>query len=109
MSGVSSWLLISLALITFVNRFAFFTETIRFTPGAKIRKLLSYSSYAVLTAIWMPIIFQFKAGEGLSVAGLDYLLGVILAALLTMLKVRSIFVVLCSTGLFFMLRFLVIS
>lgn len=106
---MSSWLLIALAVITFANRFVFLSSRVRFTPGMRTQKFLSYSSFAVLTAIWTPIVFKLEAGRGLSVVGADYLIAVILAALLTVLKVRSIFVVLLSTALFFVLRVWVIN
>lgn len=103
-----------LALITFWNRAAFFTVKLRYQPGSEVRRFLSYSSYAVLTAIWAPILFQFDyektqmAGQ-LSIAGVDYLIAATVAAALTLMRVKSIIVVLLSTALFFVLRFLVLQ
>lgn len=108
------WLTITcMALITFVNRYAFFVEGLRYQPSVKVKRFLSYSSYAVLTSIWAPILFQldFREGSlaGLSYAGLDYLIAASLAAVLTMLYVRSIIVVLLSSGVFFCLRLFVFA
>ncbi len=102
---MTSCLLLSLALITFFNRYAFFSTMVRYTPGPGVRKFLSYSSFAVLTAIWAPLVFNFSPTEGVGTAGLDYLLATLLAAVLTITRVRSILVVLLSTACFFSLRF----
>jgi len=108
-----TWILIvCMAGITFVNRYAFFIQRLQYQPGARVKRLLSYSSYAVLTSIWAPILFQFNVIEGsvlLSHAGLDYLAAAGLAAVLTVLHVRSLVVVLLSVGLFFCLRLLVFT
>lgn len=105
---MTSWLLLSLALITFVNRYAFFAQTLRYTPSPAVKRFMSYSSYAVLTAIWMPIVFQMQTNGKLSIAGLDYAIAALIAALLTIAQVRSLFVVLLSTGSFFCLRFILL-
>ena len=100
----SWWLLLGLAGITFLNRFAFFARSLRYQPGARTLRFLSYSSYAILTAIWTPIVFQFTPGQGVQIAGYDYLLAALVAAILTLNQIRSIVVVLVSTLLFFVLR-----
>ena len=100
------WLLLfGMALITFVNRYLFFSAMIAYSPGPKFKRFLSYSSYAVLTAIWAPIIFHFDGQGELQLAGLDYLLAAAIAGLLSFYRVASIAVVLISTTLFFLLRF----
>jgi len=101
-----TWLLIlGMTLITFFNRFAFFSEGLKYQPSIKMRRFLSYSSHAVLTSIWVPIIFQFSVDDGLSIVSLDYLIAASVAAILCILDVRSILVVLISTTSFFLLRF----
>lgn len=100
-----SWILIfGMAMITFLNRFAFFAQSISYRPGEKVRKFLSFSSYAILTSIWAPILFGYSVERGVSIAGLDYLLAALVAAILSFLRVTSIVVVLSSTTLFFALR-----
>ena len=60
------WLMIGLlALITFFNRFAFFSRLTRYQPGAEMGAFLSFSAQSVLTAIWLPIVFSYKPGKGL--------------------------------------------
>ena len=100
-----SWsVLLILTAITFFNRFAFFTQGLKYQPGPRLQRFLGYSSYAILTALWAPIIFSFRADGDVSIAGWDYLLAATVAAALTMARVRSILVVLISTTVFFVLR-----
>ncbi len=98
-------LLLGMALITFANRYLFFSKMIAYSPGPKFKRFLSYSSYSVLTAIWVPIIFHFDGQSEFQLAGLDYLLAAVLAGLLSFYRVASIIVVLLSTVLFFLIRF----
>ena len=103
-----TWLtLYGLATITFLNRFAFFSEKVRYTPGENVRRFLGFSTYAILTSIWAPIIFSFDADVGFSYAGNDYLIAASVAAILAFSRVQSIVVVLVSTVLFFLLRFII--
>jgi branched-subunit amino acid transport protein len=46
-----------MALITFSSRYLFIHPRLPVRLGAKMAKLLSFSAPAVLTAIWVPIIF----------------------------------------------------
>lgn len=101
------WLLLGMTAITYSNRYAFFARGLRYQPGQNVKRLLSYSTYAILTAIWAPIIFEFDSNTGLSHAGWDYLMGAVLAGGLSMLRVPSIIVVLVSAGVFFGLRYLI--
>ena len=50
-------LLISMATITFMNRYAFFSPRFKLTIGPTLQSLLKYTAPAVLTALWAPIIF----------------------------------------------------
>ena len=94
-----------MTLITFINRYLFFATAISYQPGSRVRRFLSYSSYAVLTAIWLPIVLEFDASQGFSHAGNDYLLATLVAVLLAVMRVKSILVVVLSTTLFFTIRF----
>ena len=49
--------IILMALITFTTRYLFIHPRLPVRLGAKMAKLLSFSAPAVLTAIWVPIIF----------------------------------------------------
>ncbi|NND81575.1 MAG: AzlD domain-containing protein [Gammaproteobacteria bacterium] len=100
------WLTIALmAVITFSNRALFFARSIRYQMGARVRRLLTYSSYAILTAIWAPILLRFSPQYGISHAGADYLVGTVLAMSLTMLRLPTLAVVLISAAVFFAIRF----
>ena len=97
-------LLVGMSIITFWNRFAFFSESVRFQPDFRLKRFLSYSSYAILTAIWTPILFNYDQSSGFDYAGPDYLIAAGVAAVLSFLKLPSIVVVLISAALFFLLR-----
>ncbi|MFT4630216.1 MAG: branched-subunit amino acid transport protein [Arenicella sp.] len=97
-------LLFGISVITFWNRFAFFSENVQLKPGFRLKRFLSYSSYAILTAIWTPILFNYDQSSGFGIAGSDYLIAASVAAVLSFLKLPSIVVVLISTGLFFLLK-----
>lgn len=103
------WVIVGMTTITFLNRYAFFSAALSYQPSAKARRFLSYSSYAVLTAIWTPILFHIEGEKGFSHAGTDYLIAASLAALMSFFRVPSIVVVVFSTAVFFGLRFLVLG
>ena len=98
-------LLLGMVLITFTNRYLFFTDAIRYLPSPRLQRLLSYSSYSVLTAIWAPIVFQFDGQMPIVVAGSDYLYSAGLAAILSFCRAPSLLVVVVSTVVFFCIRF----
>lgn len=55
------WLLIVLmAFITFFNRYALFSPNLPISVGRRTQALLSYAAPAVLTAMWVPIVFVKK-------------------------------------------------
>jgi branched-subunit amino acid transport protein len=43
--------------ITFSCRYFFFSKTVPFALGAKVKRLLSYTAPSVMTAMWVPIVF----------------------------------------------------
>jgi branched-subunit amino acid transport protein len=101
-----SWLMIGLlAMITFFNRFAFFSRLTRYQPGEEMGTFLSFSAQSVLTAIWLPIVFSYEPAAGLS-WDLDYLLAAVLVTLLTLLRLPTLAVVVIGMGGFFLLRWL---
>ncbi|WP_439135701.1 AzlD domain-containing protein [Pseudomaricurvus sp.] len=52
------WVMIGLmAAVTFYNRYAFFSPHLKFSIGSRLQSLLSYTAPAVLTALWVPIVF----------------------------------------------------
>ena len=114
---MTTWfIVVGMTLITFINRYLFFAERVRFKPSEAVTRFLGFSSFAILTAIWTPIIFQVDYGNfannselHFAYAGLDYLIATLLAAVLAAMHVRSLVVVLLSSGVFFFLRFFVFT
>ena len=103
---MSIWMLICfMALVTFSVRFVFLAQTIRYQMGPRVKLLLRYSSFSILTALWTPIIFQYEATSGFSYVGIDYLIAAAVAVVMATLRVNTLTVVLVSAGLFFVLRF----
>jgi len=98
-------LILGMSFITFINRYAFFIQAFIYEPGDNAKRFLSYSTYAILTAIWAPIIFSFQPEKGVSIAGWDYLIAASAAALMSLIRIHSLFVVIISVGIFFLLRF----
>ena len=95
------WLLFGMAVITFGNRYAFLARSIRWQPNLRLQRLLEYSVYAVLTAIWVPIVSTADAERVPA-----YVLGAAVAALLTMFRLPSLLVVLLSTAVFFVYSYM---
>lgn len=92
------WLMIGLlALITFFNRFAFFSRLTRYQPGAEMGAFLSFSAQSVLTAIWLPIVFSYEPGKGLDWDP-DYLAATLLVTALTLLRLPTLVVVVVGMG-----------
>lgn len=101
------WMLAGCAMVTFFNRYAFFSTRVKFQLSNKAKLFLSYSVYAVLTAIWLPIVLEIDGTGRLTHNGLDFLIGVCLAGGMAFFRVPSLWVVLVSSAVFFSLRFLV--
>ena len=100
------WLMIGLlALITFFNRFAFFSRLTRYQPETEMETFLSFSAQSVLTAIWLPIVFSYEPGHGLDWDP-DYLAATLLVTVLTLLRLPTLVVVVVGMGGFFLLRWL---
>lgn len=52
------WIMIGLmTAITFYNRYAFFSPRIKFSIRPEIQSVLQYTAPAILTALWVPIVF----------------------------------------------------
>jgi len=95
-----TWLLlVGMAIITFANRYWFLARSIRWQPSLRVQRLLEYSIYAVLTAIWAPIVVHVESADRPA-----YLIAAAVAAALTIAKVHSLITVLISTTLFFVLH-----
>jgi branched-subunit amino acid transport protein len=80
-----------MALITFTTRYLFIHPRLPVRLGAKMAKLLSFSAPAVLTAIWVPIIF-IQQGE-LSVSFNNPYLIAATFAVIAAVKSKSIYLI----------------
>ena len=101
-----TWLLLfTMSAITFINRYLFLTRSIAYMPGPKLKRLLSYSSFSILTAIWVPLVFKLDGQAGIQFVSVDYLVGATVAAVLSYFRIGSIIVVLASVSVFFAIRY----
>lgn len=82
-------IIILMALITFTTRYLFIHPRLPVRLGAKVAKLLSFSAPAVLTAIWVPIIFVQQGQLNMSLQN-PYLIAATFAVL-TAAKSKSIY------------------
>lgn len=78
-----------MALITFTTRYLFIHPRLPVRLGAKMAKLLSFSAPAVLTAIWVPIIFIQQGQLNISIYN-SYLIAATFAVLVAA-KSKSIY------------------
>jgi branched-subunit amino acid transport protein len=93
-----------LACITFFSRYLFLAPKLPLRIGAKITHFLSFSAPAVLTAIWVPIIFV-KDNSFDSSLNNPYLLAATVA-IVTAYKSHSVYLTLVtSISVFVLLRF----
>lgn len=81
--------IVLMALITFSTRYLFIHPRLPVRLGAKMAKLLSFSAPAVLTAIWVPIIFIQQGQLNLSLQN-PYLIAATFAVI-TAAKSKSIY------------------
>lgn len=97
--------IVLLAVITFSSRYLFIHPKMPVRLGAKMRQFLSYSAPAVLTTIWVPIIFIQK-GE-LNISLLNPYLIAATAAILIAATTKSIYLTLVvSLVIFVSMRFI---
>jgi branched-subunit amino acid transport protein len=99
---------LAMACVTFFNRYAFLARAFAYRPSVELKQFLSYSSAAVLTSIWTPIVFQLDSSFTFNHSGWDYLIATTVAACMSIARLPSIVTVLLSAITFFTLRFLVL-
>jgi len=94
-----------LACITFLTRYLFLHPKLPLRIGPKMESFLSYSAPAVLTAIWVPIIFVKDNNLDISFTN-PYLLAATVAVIVSK-KTNSIYFTLAaSVSVFVLLRVL---
>lgn len=92
-----------MALITFLTRYLFIHPKIPLRLNAKVVSFLSFSAPAVLTAIWVPIIFIREGELALSLTN-PYIIAATVAVLLASKKVNIYLILLTSGALFIALK-----
>ncbi|WP_046004143.1 AzlD domain-containing protein [Pseudoalteromonas rubra] len=96
-------LIFLMALITFFMRYAFFMEKLPIKLDMRVQRFLSFTAPCILTAMAAPIIFgevTFNTHDLIN----PFLLGGILAIVLSLLVKNTLIVVLASMGAFFLLK-----
>jgi len=93
--------IVLLAIITFTSRYLFLDPSLPIRIGPKVGRFLSFSAPAVLTAIWVPIIFVKDSQLNLSPTN-PYLLAA-LVAIVVAKKTSSIYLTLSASVVFFVL------
>ncbi len=91
--------IILMATITFATRYIFIHPKLPVRLGPKMSAFLSFSAPAVLTAIWVPIIFVHDRQLNLSVTN-PYLIGAIVAVVIAR-KTNNIYFTLFGSAVFF--------
>ncbi|MDO6445808.1 AzlD domain-containing protein [Colwellia sp. 1_MG-2023] len=94
-----------MAMITFLTRYLFIHPKIPLRLNAKVVSFLSFSAPAVLTAIWVPIIFIREGTLALSLNN-PYIIAATVAVLLAAKKVNIYFILITSGALFIALKML---
>lgn len=93
-----------LAVITFTSRYLFLHPKLPVKLGPRMETFLSFSAPAVLTAIWVPIIFIREGHLNLSLSN-PYLLAATVAILVAK-KTHSVYLTLASSvTVFILLRY----
>ncbi len=101
---MSIWLLlIAMACITFTSRYLLLMQSVPIILGPRVRRVLTYTAPAVLTALWVPIVF--KPSLSLSeVIQPSYLVAAVVACILSRLFKNPLIAVLVSFAVFVFLN-----
>jgi branched-subunit amino acid transport protein len=94
--------IIAMALLVFASRYIFLEPKLPLRLTAQTQKLLSYSSPAVLTAIWAPIVFL-PEGELMLSYKNPYLIAALFAILLAWRTKNVLLTAVLSMALFFII------
>ena len=95
--------IILMAMITFLTRYLFIHPKIPLRLNAKMVSFLSFSAPAVLTAIWVPIIFIREGELALSIYN-SYLLAATVAVILAAKRANIYLILIVSGALFIILK-----
>lgn len=99
--------ILAMTLLVFISRYLFLEPRLPLRLKPMLQRILSYSSPAVLTAIWAPIVFIPEGELGLSYNN-PYLLCAALAVGLILWTKNVLLTTVISMGVFLILHNLVI-
>jgi len=88
-------LLVLMAAITFSSRYLLLMQSIPIALGPRIRRLLTYTAPAVLTALWVPIVFK-PTSELAQILAPEYAVAALVAAVLSKLHKNPLVAVILS-------------
>jgi branched-subunit amino acid transport protein len=90
-------------LLVFASRYIFLEPRLPLRLGPRILHFLHYTSAAVLTAIWAPIVFHRDGQLDLEISN-PYLIAATFAAILAVTTRNVLLTTVLSMGLFFLIR-----
>ncbi len=90
-----------IAMITFLTRYLFLHPSIPLRIGNRLSTFLTFSGPAVLTAIWVPIVFF--QNDQLNITFDNPYINASIIAIIVSLKTKSIYLTLAISGLVFIL------
>jgi branched-subunit amino acid transport protein len=99
-----SWgTLFLMALLVFISRYLFLEPRLPIHLGPRVLHFLHYTSAAVLTAIWAPIVFQREGELNLELSN-PYLIAAVVASILAITTRNVLLTTVLSMALFFVIR-----
>lgn len=98
----------AMAGLVFFSRYLFLEPKLPLKLNTTSQKLLAYSSPAILTAIWAPIVF-IRDGELEIALNNPYLLGALFAAIMVWKTKNVLWTTIVSMALFLTLKLVVFS
>ena len=95
--------ILAMTAVVFLSRYIFLEPKLPLRLNARAQHLLSFSSPAVLTAIWAPIVFLPEGELGLNLNN-PYLIAAALAALIAWRTKNVLLTTVASMGVFLVLK-----
>lgn len=95
--------ILAMTVLVFVSRYLFLEPKLPLRLNAQAQRLLSYSSPAVLTAIWAPIVFMPEQELWLTPSN-PYLIGAVVAAITAWKTKNVLLTTFVSMAIFLVLK-----
>ncbi|MDV7106177.1 AzlD domain-containing protein [Vibrio sp. TH_r3] len=100
--------ILAMAGLVFFSRYLFLEPKLPIRLNSTTQRLLAYSSPAILTAIWAPIVFIQEDELAISVTN-PYLIGALFAALMVWKTKSVLWTTIVSMALFLLLKLVVFA